>query len=280
MNDDDYLSTHRHIDFSNQYNQKYKNHPLMNDFASDSMVMFLYGSNALEGTLPECKKGDTFPIVRESFKRGELFNINSSRQWDSEGRLSCQERDQIFRHFNAKQALDIKSDLNLEIIKRVHFILMSNSTKAKKPVKNGEFRTGPCFSSGTWKVYPPHQCIEGGLSNILSTFNQKAKVCSSPKEKIEAATELFYDVVSLHPFEDGNGRLGRILLSYALERMGTPFPVLLTTGHSRSKNHVINALKIKDKHYHHDGLFAIVASSLADQWQSFFNYIRFFNDDV
>ena len=44
---------------------------------------------------------------------------------------------------------------------------------------------------------------------------------------------------------------------------------------SRSKNHINKALRIKNFHRYHDGLYGIVASSLAIQWQQFFNCIRF-----
>ena len=44
MSVDDHAAICRHVEFSNDYNKKYKNHPLITDFASDSMIKFLYGS--------------------------------------------------------------------------------------------------------------------------------------------------------------------------------------------------------------------------------------------
>jgi len=158
--------------------------------------------------------------------------------------------------------------------RRAHFILMENSIDTNnKPIVNGEFRTTACYSAGTWTAYPPPQCIERALEAILNEFNIAS---TSVRSQLSAVTNLFYDFVSLHPFEDGNGRMARILLSYGLERMGMPFPVLLSTGHSRSRSHVIGALRIKDRHRYSDGLYGIVASILALQWQQFFNYIRFY----
>ena len=51
MNVDDHGAICRHVEFSNDYNKKYKNNPLMTDFAGDSMIKFLYGNNWQEGTL-------------------------------------------------------------------------------------------------------------------------------------------------------------------------------------------------------------------------------------
>ena len=282
MSTDDHMQTCRHVDFSNEYNRKYRDHALMKDFASDSMVKFLYGSNSQEGTLPQKRDGNTYIMVRDHFKNCNLFDTTSSVKWNSDGRFFGQERNQIFRHFNAKQSLSGQSVLTLDNVKRAHFILMENSTDThNKPISNGEFRTTPCYSAGTWNSYPPPRCIKRGLENILNDFNTVISTTSPlPIEsQLSAVTNLFYDFVSLHPFQDGNGRMARILLSYGLERMGTPFPVVLSSGHSRSRNHVIGALKIKDRHYHNNGLYGIVASSLALQWQQFFNYVRFYSAD-
>ena len=272
MSVDDHAAICRHVEFSNDYNEKYKNHPLMKDFASDSMVKFLYGSNSLEGTLPKNQNDDTYIMVRDHFRNCEVFSTVDDK-WNADG--SNQERNQIFRHFNAKQNLIGEPVLTLDNVKRVHSILMKNSVDANnKPIANGEFRTTACYSAGTWTAYPPPQCIKRDLEAILNEFNTQVSTRSA-RSQINAATKLFYDFLSLHPFQDGNGRVARILLSYSLERMGTPFLVTLSTGRSRSKSHINKALIIKNVHRYHDGLYGIVASSLAAQWQQFFNYIRF-----
>jgi len=53
---------------------------------------------------------------------------------------------------------------------------------------------------------------------------------------------LFYDVITLHPFENGNGRLCRLLFSFGIMKAGVPFPVPLTTGHTKSRNHYMKAI--------------------------------------
>ena len=142
------------------------------------------------------------------FKEDGLFDVSDDGKWNTDGRFSNQERAQIFRHFNAKQSLNTETILTLNNVKRVHSILMSNSVdKYNKPILNGKFRTGASYSTGTRNPYPPSQCIERGLQHILKSFNKNASMCSSAIEKPEVATQLLYDcaVVSLHPFEDGNG---------------------------------------------------------------------------
>eukprot|EP00111_Clytia_hemisphaerica_P013603 TCONS_00039997-protein len=275
MDRNDHMLVCKHVEYSCDYNEKYKNHPYMQNFASDNMVKFLYGSNSQEGTLPKNRDGDTYTMVRYCFENHTNFNMTGGDKWNSDGQYSNQEKNQIFRHFNAKQSLAGEKRLTIDNIKRAHFILMENSVdEHKNPISNGEFRTTSSYSMGSWIAYPPYQCIERGLKKIIYSFNFQISE-GSFKDKLNAVTDLFYDFVALHPFQDGNGRMARILLSFGLEQIGTPFPVVLSTGHSRSRGQIIKALKMKDVHSHHNGLFGIVASSLALQWQQFFNYIKF-----
>ena len=123
----------------------------MKDFASDSMVLFLYGSNALEGTLHhQAADGDISTLVQGRFKEDGLFDVSDDKKWNTDGRFGNQEKAQIFRQFNAKQNLNTEASLTLDNVKRVHSILMSNSVdKYNKPIPNGKFRTSASYSAGT-----------------------------------------------------------------------------------------------------------------------------------
>ena len=188
MSTDDHLTTCRHVDYSNEYNKKYKNHPLMKKFASDSMVKFLYGSNSQESTLSKGQNGDTYIMVRSRFKNCDLFDTaDDDNKWDADGKFSSQEKNQIFRHFNAKQSLTREPILTLDNVKRVHSILMKNSIDADNKPTNGDFRIRACYSAGTWVAYPPPQCIENGLSHILNEFNNQ--ICSDARTNINACSD-------------------------------------------------------------------------------------------
>ena len=101
------------------------------------------------------RNDDTFIMVRDNFRNCKLFSAVDEK-WNADG--SNQERNQIFRHLNAKQSLMEEPILTLDNVKHVHSILMKNSVDANnKPIANGEFRTTACYSAGTWTAYsPPH----------------------------------------------------------------------------------------------------------------------------
>ena len=79
------------------------------------------------------------------------------------------------------------------------------------PVLAGSFRETPCYSSGTNFSFTSPEHITPQLEKCLAAFNK------GPKDfhAIALFTERF---LSIHPFEDGNGRLTRLLVAWLLMR--------------------------------------------------------------
>ena len=61
---------------------------------------------------------------------------------------------------------------------------------------------------------------------------------------VHASTRLFYDLISTHPFVDGNGRLCRLILAHCWYAFGMPFPLTLSSGHKKARSHYHNALYV------------------------------------
>lgn len=59
---------------------------------------------------------------------------------------------------------------------------------------------------------------------------------------IELAALLHYRYIRIHPFEDGNGRVARLLVTYVLERYGYPMLIIK----SNDKAQYLNALNLSD----------------------------------
>ena len=62
------------------------------------------------------------------------------------------------------------------------------------------------------------------------------------------AAGLYYNLIKVHPFTNGNGRLCRLLASTAFQRVGFPFVELPKNGHSKSHKHFIQAWQWADSH--------------------------------
>ena len=81
-------------------------------------------------------------------------------------------------------------------------------------------------------MYPPPTVVEEQFYCIIDRHNilmNGLKRLQNPHQKVEyvfkCAARLLYHLVSLHPFPDGNGRTCRLLASYVLSSLITPFPV-------------------------------------------------------
>ena len=65
---------------------------------------------------------------------------------------------------------------------------------------------------------------------------------------VVAATNLFENIINIHTFEDGNGRIIRLILAHVLIQMKCClFPVILSYFHRRGRRHYIRAVKMFDR---------------------------------
>lgn len=107
--------------------------------------------------------------------------------------------------------------MTLERIRGLHRILMSGVQPSAHP---GSFRTGHMSvtsDSGfqTFRACGPDS-IEQELQSLLDWLNRMAPAYNP----IVAATVFFHEFESIHPFEDGNGRTGRVLFHGYLQTHG------------------------------------------------------------
>jgi Fic family protein len=94
-----------------------------------------------------------------------------------------------------------------EFLCTMHETLLQN-TNTKVSV--GEYRTEDCFveeeGEHVFSTCPPSH-IEEEMTSLLEWVNEKGPAY----DPIVAASIFFHEFESIHPFEDGNGRLGRSL---------------------------------------------------------------------
>ena len=212
-------------------------------FADRSAAEFVYSSNLMEKTLPPgASKHQTFSCLETIFQTGE-HSSSSAFLWNADGGKNQDEmRSQMFQHCTALHLAGVWSRdplhrLSADQVCELHRILMLNSTDENGgALEVGEIRKCGAFTSG--HVYP--EASMAGLERAI----EKYYVSLGKKDHfLISAVILFYEVIQEHPFQDGNGRLCRLLLNYALERAGFPFAVPLTSGHSKARKHYILAIR-------------------------------------
>lgn len=160
-------------------------------------------------------------------------NADSPRSHAEDDRKS--ER-QLKQHLHALlylfKAAEDKQPLSEELIKETHRILM-NGLYIDDDVKinAGEYRQYP-VGSGMTHTYPDHTCIPSTMKRIVDEYLKRSQ--SPDHDPLELAAWLLFELLTLHPFENGNGRVSRLLWSYSLLRDGLPFPVMPFPEHSKA----------------------------------------------
>ena len=115
--------------------------------------------------------------------------------------------------------------LTPDIICQVHRVLMHDLVHNAGEYRSGEAYGG--FAEGIF-FYQSAQLIPSLLLTVCDLYNQSLrKIAASANQVPELyrlAAVLFVQLVTVHPFSDGNGRLARLLASHVL-RSVTPFPI-------------------------------------------------------
>ena len=86
------------------------------------------------------------------------------------------------------------------------------------------------------------------------------------------ATNLFGNIINIHPFEDGNERLCHLILAHVLIQMKCClFPVILSSFHRRGRRNYIRAVKMFDRKPSmlYIMVFDLYTKSLIHCWDNF-----------
>ena len=89
--------------------------------------------------------------------------------------------------------------LNADIIKKAHKIIM----KDVKGVLVGEYRKSLVLVD-YYRTFPPADTIERLVDDALYRYYHPSDPTIDP---ILAVANFFIDLINIHPFEDGNGRI-------------------------------------------------------------------------
>ena len=147
--------------------------------------------------------------------------------------------------------------LNTEIIKQAYGLMMED----KKDVLAGEYRKSAALAC--YHIFAPTIYIERDMEDAISRFHETKK-----DDPIMAATNLFGNIINIHPFEDGNGRIYRLILAHVLMQMKCClFPVILSSFHRRGRRHYIRAVKMFDRKP--SMLYTKTIRSLVHCWDNF-----------
>lgn len=95
--------------------------------------------------------------------------------------------------------------LSEKFIKHLHFILKTGTSDAKKDwFAVGDYKRVPNEVGGAETAAP--ECVSDEMKAILGQYNSKETVT------LEDIIEFHVQFERIHPFQDGNGRIGRLIM--------------------------------------------------------------------
>ncbi len=146
-------------------------------------------------------------------------------------------------------ALDKEQPLTEYFIRTLHQTLLRedytvyrqlpDGTNTSYVVHAGQYKTRPnsvITATGERFEYASPEETPALMTDLLQWYNQaESERVMSP---IELASLFHYRYIRIHPFEDGNGRISRLIVNYILYRNGYPMIVVK----SADKNNYLTAL--------------------------------------
>ena len=174
------------------------------DYLEDLITRSTYHSNAIEGST--LTYAETYAI---------LYNDNSFKIQGKEPR-------EIYEAINHKKALELVFDniknnepFDERLIKKI------NETINEDIKETQGYRTVQVFIRGSEHIPPAPEKIPNLMNYFVYNYN------NDEQDIFTKIARYHIEFEKIHPFEDGNGRTGRLLINYELIKNDIP-PVVIT----------------------------------------------------
>lgn len=143
--------------------------------------------------------------------------------------------------------------LTQNFIRQLHKTILREDYTVYRNLPGG-IQTGYTIHAGRYKTCPNSVITRYGdrfeyaspeetpalMADLVDWYNEAEQ--SGELSPVELAALFHYRYIRIHPFEDGNGRIARLMVNYILSRHGWPMIVV----RSRNKNEYMDALHQSD----------------------------------
>jgi Fic family protein len=177
-------------------------------------VEMTYHSNAIEGNRLTLK--ETLLVLREGMTvKGKNF------QEHLEAKNHEEAMEFLFEMVDSKKRLT----LSHQVIRQLHQLVVKDTEDSSA----GSYRKTDVQIMGSKHRPAPGYQVQAQMTEFLKwmTINEKKF------HPVEFAAVVHHRFVAIHPFEDGNGRTGRLLMNLLLMRKGYPIAIILKTDRTK-----------------------------------------------
>lgn len=223
-----------------------------------------------DAELAEALNGHSIAFAYHSGKiENDNITYNDTREiFDHDGVTSYTgDLKTLFEIRNAKEAnellltaFNIKRPVDETLIKEFQYKLTQNTYDSRRwqlGERPGEYKHHD-FITGKNEIGAPPEDVEEELSELVSEMNE-----ATENNALTAAAYFHAKFENIHPFADGNGRTGRIVMNYILLLNNHP-PVIV---HEEDRKAYYTALEAWDERQELDPLIAFLKDQTAKTWQ-------------
>ena len=167
-------------------------------YDSEFEVRFVYNSNSIEGST--LTKGETALVLDGEFVPDRPGRDYFAARGTADGMAYC------------RRMLSEDADLSESLIKDIH----ERTALDCQPATRGIYRRYPTYIRGSDAVPANWQEVSLLMKDLMIAHSR------SKQPEIYKATAFHVFLEAVHPFGDGNGRTGRLIMNFMLERNGYP----------------------------------------------------------
>ncbi len=204
-------------------------------------VEYNYNSNHLEGNTLTYGQTELLLLFGKVTGEGRLKDFNDMKA--SEVTVKMME----------EEAANKKEPLTQNFIRTLHLTLLREDYTEYRTLPTG-VQTSFVIHAGQYKTrpnsvitryvdrfeYASPQETPALMSDLVDWYNEEER--KGELSPVELAALFHYRYIRIHPFEDGNGRIARLMVNYILARHGWPMIVV----RSRGKQQYLEALHQTD----------------------------------
>lgn len=163
----------------------------------------VYNSNAIENSTLTLKETEKILLDMEISRDVSLREVHEAKN--------------LARVIGYIRNKSKEAEVNKELIVLLHQMLIGGIDDTIA----GRFRVvGEYVRVGT-HVAPAPEKVEGLIASAITEYTSNLSVYF-----LDKIAKFHLDFETIHPFNDGNGRIGRVLINYQLERLGFPMIII------------------------------------------------------
>ena len=230
-----------------------KEHPLndgiLRKLQNNLRTEFIYNSNAIEGNTLTLRETDIILQFGITVKGKSLKEHNE---------VKGQEYALDFLN----EVLKKEEPLSIRLIREFHALILNDDKDNR-----GRFKQENNTILGAKFQTTPFYKVEEKLQELIDNFNE------SDKNLIEKVAKFHNDFEMVHPFNDGNGRTGRLLMNLELMKNGYPITIIK----NEDRDDYYQALEIASIDKNYIPLTEFIKRSVEN---TFWIYYKHFNEET